>query len=86
MSDTGIVHAVTEIDTMRAALQEIKRLHAVSLVWESTIGEERKLKSVCVLCCLDTGGYRTDECEDSHEHTADGPVCSTTEIIARAGL
>ena len=82
MSEGGVLSVVGAIDTMRAALEEIKRLHARSVTRPGMPGAV----AVCALCCLDTGGYRTDECIDSHEHTTDGPVCSTTEIIARAGL
>lgn len=59
------------------ALNEIRRLH-------TPLNSDGV--TVCVLCCLDTGRHRSEECEDSHEHIVDGPVCSTTEIIARAGL
>ena len=80
---------VRDIDRMRQALEEIKRLHA-EITFLIDDGEPvERIKRVCSICCLNIGrfgGYRGKECEESHQHTADGPACSTVEIIARAGL
>ena len=77
---------IVEAEKMRAALEEIKRLHAETAFWMNDAEPGERIKVVCNICCLDAGGHRSEECEDSHEHSADGPVCSTVEIIARAGL
>ena len=71
---------IVEAEKLRAALEEIKRLHEPRR-WGST---DQIL--ICPLCCLDAAGYREQFCVDYHEHTADGPGCATAETIARAGL
>ena len=72
------IHArIVEAEKLRAALEDIRRLHGTVVVGGLV---------VCAICCLDVGGYRHEECADSHEHTASGPGCSTTEILARAGI
>lgn len=93
MSARGIMAAadkiearIVEAEKMRAALEEIRRLHSETAFWMDDAEPGERIKVVCTLCCLDVGGYRSEECESSHEHTADGPACSTAEIIARAGL
>ena len=77
---------IVEAEKLRAALEEIRRLHAETAFWMDGAEPGERIKVVCNICCLDASGYRSEECEDSHEHSADGPACSTTEIIARAGL
>jgi hypothetical protein len=72
------IHArIADAEKLRAALEEIRRLHGTVTV-DALV--------VCAICCLDVGGVRHDECVDSHEHTDTGPGCSTTEILARAGI
>lgn len=77
---------IVEAEKMRTALEEIKRLHAEAAFWDDDAQPGERIRMVCNICCLDPGGYPSDECEESHEHSADGPACSTAEIIARCGL
>lgn len=77
---------IVEAEKLRTALEEIKRLHAETAFWDDNAQPGERISVVCTICCLDPSGYRSDECEESHEHSADGPACSTAEIIARAGL
>lgn len=89
---------IVEAEKMRTALEEIKRLHAPRGVCEGCGDTYRPhdrdcidggpLLSVCSVCCFDGHGWG-DECQGAHDHvgdTADGPACSTAEIIARCGL
>lgn len=77
---------IADAEKLRAALEEIKRLHAEVAFWSDDAEPGERIRVVCVICCLDVGGYPSEECDDSHDHSADGPGCSTGEIIARAGL
>ena len=70
-----------QADTYRAALQQIRQLHAPMMM-----PIDGGLLMLCDHCCFDDAGHQTDDCATSHEHTADGPACHTTEIIARSGL
>ena len=72
---------IVEAEKLRAALEEIKRLHAPLMM---PVNDE--LWRVCDHCCFEDDGHLTEDCAQSHEHTADGPGCATAEVIARAGL
>lgn len=53
---------------------------------EAFYGDPRTV-TVCGLCCWDNyDNGRSADCIECHDHEAGGPVCSTAEIIARAGL
>lgn len=78
----SIAETVRAIDHMRAALEEIKRLHSVRILQKG----QSAWRAGCQVCCCDESGHQTEDCLGSHEHTLNGPVCSTAEIIARAGL
>lgn len=69
---------IVEAEKMRAALEEIKRLHSARIMPDGQMW--------CDLCCFDESGHQTEDCAASHEHQAGWAACSTTEIIARAGL
>lgn len=73
---------IVEAEKLRAALEEVRRLHQPMVM-----PIDGRLLMVCSHCCFEEGsGMSTEDCLDSHEHTADGPACATAEIIARAGL
>jgi len=60
-------------------LAEIKRRHAPV--------DCGLLSPVCGVCCRDEfDGAISQDCMASHDHAPDQPVCSTIEIIERAGL
>lgn len=84
MSARSVIAAADEVQARIAdaekaitALTEIKRLHAARImpsgVW------------LCDVCCFDSETL-TEECMDCHDHAPGRPVCSTVEIIERAGL
>lgn len=62
----------------RAALEEIRRLHAPRIMPDGEMW--------CDLCCFDESGHQTEDCAESHDHQPGRAACSTAEIIARAGL
>ena len=72
---------IAEAEKLRAAIDQIKRLHAPMVM---PINDHLLL--LCDHCCFDDAGQQTDDCANSHEHTVDGPACHTAEIIAQAGL
>ncbi len=85
---TGILAAadhiearIVEAEKTRAALEQIRQLHAPTLM-----PIDGGLLKLCDHCCFDDAGQQTDDCANSHEHTVDGPACHTAEIIARSGL
>ena len=100
MSARGLIAAadkiearIVEAEKLRAALEEIKRLHAPrSAMCDECYGggcrdcEDAGGWQICSLCCLDEEGDVLDNCIACHQHTNDIPACSTAEIIARAGL
>ena len=72
---------IVEAEKLRAALEEIKRLHAPSVAcrgccstqcpgdcdWSDAYNGE--LLTVCGHCCIDIGEHRqNDECLTDHEH------------------
>lgn len=69
---------IVEAEKLRAALEEIRLLHSARIMPDGEMW--------CDVCCFDESGHQTEDCELCHEHTAEGPGCSTAEIIARAGL
>lgn len=91
---------IVEAEKLRAALEEIKRLHAPVTVCaychlKECPGDDCDFASgyldeperVCGICCWDNNdNAREQVCIDSHEHVDGGPACSTAEIIARAEL
>lgn len=70
---------IVEAEKLRAALEEIKRLHWPKHVDDTDQDAANIL--VCAHCCSDG-----ENCLDFHDHDTTGPACSTAEIIARAGL
>jgi hypothetical protein len=85
---TGILAAadliearIVEAEKTRAALEQIKQLHAPMVM---PINDHLLL--LCDHCCFDDAGQQTDDCANSHQHTVDGPACHTAEIIAQAGM
>lgn len=76
--------AVTaQFETMRSALEQIRRLHTpLMFPWL----DSGRIVQLCGLCCFDESERQTQDCIDSHQHDAETPGCSTAEIITRAGL
>jgi hypothetical protein len=72
---------IVEAEKLRAALEEMMRLHQPIL-----LPTAKAVYMLCDHCCFDDSGHQTQDCIDSHEHSFDGPACATAEIIARAGL
>jgi hypothetical protein len=72
---------IVEAEKLRAALEQIKQLHAAIVM-----PINNHLLLLCDHCCFDDAGKQTDDCANSHEHTVDGPACHTAEIIATADL
>ena len=93
---------VGEIDRAMNALADIKRLHLLVTVcagchnrqcpgdchWVDELDDDDPhTVAVCSACCWDDrDNARSEECILTHQHHRGGPVCSTAEIIARAGL
>lgn len=76
---------IVEAEKLRTALEEIQRLHQ-PMMFPVGAKLEHWVK-LCSVCCFEESSNRqTEDCELCHEHTAEGPACSTAEIIARAGL
>jgi len=69
---------IVEAEKLRAALEEIRLLHSARIMPDGQMW--------CDVCCFDEGGHQTEDCAQSHEHHVGWAACSTTEIIARAGL
>lgn len=100
MSIVSIAGEIDRCSKAKAALVEIERLHTAvetcagchlkecpgDCDWadgEAFYGDPRTVV-VCGLCCWDSyENARSEECIESHDHDG-GPLCSTTEIIARA--
>lgn len=78
MSDNGILRVFAEIDRRDAALREIRQLHSARIMPDGQMW--------CDICCFDESGQQTEDCAQSHQHRTGWAACSTTEIIARAGL
>lgn len=75
----GITSVVGEIDALRSALEQIKKLHSARIMPDGQMW--------CDICCFDESGQQTEDCAQSHDHLRwTAAACSTTEIIARAGL
>lgn len=90
---------IVEAEKLRTAIEEIRRLHAPVAVcsgchlrecpgdcdWHKYDVDPTEI--VCNVCCFDErDAARGAWCLEAHDHTADGPGCSTAEIVARAGL
>lgn len=74
-----ITGKIVEAEKMRAALEEIKRLHSARIMPDGQMW--------CDICCFDQSGHQTEDCAQSHEHRIEWTsACSTAEIIGRAGL
>lgn len=71
---------IADAEKLRAALEEIKRLHQPMMMPGSS------LLMLCDHCCFEDCGNQTADCAESHQHTAGGPGCATADIIARWGL
>lgn len=90
---------IVEAEKLRTALEEIKRLHAPVQVcngchlrecpgdcdsdWNWA---EHLTEIICSVCCFDErDAARGTWCIEAHDHFNDA-TCSTTDILARAGL
>ncbi len=72
---------ITDCERLRAALEDIKRLHAPAKF--TSMGSSWE---VCSTCCVDPDGATSSDCDIWHDHVDGAPTCATAAIIERAGL
>jgi hypothetical protein len=59
-------------------------VHTLVELDDMTTCEESLMYEVCHNCCLDSGGYHTEECASGHDHAPDKPLCPTLAALAYA--
>ena len=75
-----LADALAQIDRMRQALNDIRRLHRPipSTAYDGQF--------VCFECCTDDGETTTVFCYDADDHRPGQPLCPTAAILDRVGL